>query len=213
MHTPEHRIVLPFEMDIQPKYHVERRRVRHARISVDHELNVKIVIPMRYTRAHLDVLLEEKKRWIAKQVAHFVLARERAVKLADHEVLYLGAPRPVSFDTTNTKLLEEWYRTEAKQYVFSRVETLASQHGYTYNRLFIRGSKTRWGSCSRQKNLSFNWRLMKTPPHVVDYLILHELAHTVHFNHSKRFWARVEATCPDYRVAERWLKENGSALH
>ncbi|MBS1904706.1 MAG: M48 family metallopeptidase [Bacteroidetes bacterium] len=200
-------------MDIEPKYHVERRRVRYARISVDHELNVKIVIPMRYTRAHLDVLLEEKKRWIAKQVAHFVLARERAVKLGQDELLYFGEPFRVDFDATNAKLAEAWYRDRAKEHVFTRVAELAGQFGYAYNRLFIRGSKTRWGSCSRQKNLSFNWRLMKTPPHVVDYLILHELAHTVHFNHSKRFWARVEATCPDYRLAERWLKENGSALH
>lgn len=200
-------------MDIQPTYEVVRRKVRHARISVDHDLHVKIVIPMRFTRAHLDILLAEKKAWIAKQVAHFVLARERAVKLAENELLYLGEPFTVGFDAKNKNASEAWYRERAKKYVFTRVADLATQFGYTYNRLFIRGSKTRWGSCSNKKNLSFNWRLMKTPPHVIDYLILHELAHTVVFNHSKKFWQRVEATCPDYKRAEKWLKEHGSTLH
>lgn len=200
-------------MDIQPTYHVEKRKVRHARISVDHDLNVKIILPMRYTRAHLALLLEEKKAWIAKQVAHFVIARERAVKLAPNELLYLGEPLAVGFDATNKRLSEKWYRERAKEYVFTRVADLAHQFGYTYNRLFIRGSKTRWGSCSSKKNLSFNWRLMKTPPQVIDYLILHELAHTVVFNHSKRFWQQVETTCPEYKAAEKWLKDNGSALH
>jgi predicted metal-dependent hydrolase len=200
-------------MDIQPTYHVEKRKVRHARISVDHELRVKIVIPMRYTRAHLDVLLLEKKAWIAKQVAHFVRARLNAVKLEAGELLYLGEPLRVDFDTTNATLTEAWYRAQAKQLIFARVAELATQFGYSYNRLFIRGSKTRWGSCSMKKNLSFNWRLINTPPFVIDYLILHELAHTVVFNHSKRFWAQVARTCPDYKRAEAWLKANGSALH
>jgi predicted metal-dependent hydrolase len=200
-------------MDSQPTYHVIKRKVRHARISVDHDLNVKIVIPLRYTRAHLALLLVEKKPWIEKQVRFFLAAREKAVKLETGELLYLGEPHHVTIDPSNKAVIEAWYRNQAKQFIFKRVAELAAHFGYSYNRLFIRGSKTRWGSCSMKKNLSFNWRLVKAPPFVIDYLILHELAHTVVFNHSKKFWQRVADTCPDYKVAEKWLKDHGSTLH
>lgn len=81
-----------------------------------------------------------------------------------------------------------------------------------YNRIFIRSQKTRWGSCSRLKNLSFNWRLVMAPIEVIDYLIVHEMAHIEEMNHSASFWRLVEKACPDYKAHRRWLKEHGPAL-
>jgi hypothetical protein len=87
-----------------------------------------------------------------------------------------------------------------------RVRQFAALHGLVVQRVTIRNQKSRWGSCSRRGTISLNWRLIQTPASVRDYIILHELAHLRHMNHSNRFWLEVEKLCPDYRDSERWLK-------
>jgi predicted metal-dependent hydrolase len=79
-------------------------------------------------------------------------------------------------------------------------------------RVTVRAQRTRWGSCSRRGTVSLNWRLVQTPDFVRDYIILHELAHLRHMNHSARFWREVERLCPEYRTAEHWLKKQGGWL-
>ena len=93
-----------------------------------------------------------------------------------------------------------------------RVQACAAQHGLTVSRITVRNQKTRWGSCSRRGTISLNWRLIQTPDHVRDYIILHELAHLRHMNHSARFWAEVARLCPDYATAETWLKTHRNFL-
>jgi predicted metal-dependent hydrolase len=91
------------------------------------------------------------------------------------------------------------------------VTKLAAKHGFTekVRRVSVRNQRTRWGSCSRRGVISLNWRLVQLPESVRDYVILHELAHLQHLNHSRRFWAEVERLCPEYRAAEAWLREHG----
>ena len=91
---------------------------------------------------------------------------------------------------------------------------LAEPAGYAsgVRRVSVRNQRTRWGSCSRRGLISLNWRLVQTPDTVRDYIIHHELMHLREMNHSERFWARVEAVCPGWRDAEKWLKRNGSLL-
>jgi hypothetical protein len=76
----------------------------------------------------------------------------------------------------------------------------------------VRNQKSRWGSCSRRGTISLNWRLIQAPPFVCDYIILHELSHLKEMNHSARFWHEVERVCPDYKMAERWLKQHSVLL-
>ena len=89
-----------------------------------------------------------------------------------------------------------------------RVMELAALHGIQVSRVSVRNQKSRWGSCSRRGTISLNWRLIQTPHFVRDYIILHELAHRRQMNHSDKFWQEVERLCPDYLLAERWLKTN-----
>lgn len=93
-----------------------------------------------------------------------------------------------------------------------RVIELAAKHNFPVKRVTVRDQRTRWGSCSARHTISLNWRLVQTPPYVVDYIILHELAHTRHMNHSDQFWAEVARVCPNYDEAEAWLKTFGRRL-
>ena len=187
--------------------------MRHARINVNHELRVLVVIPMRYSQAELQILLAEKRKWIEKQLAFFSKGRESFIELIPGEILFLGKAIRPHIPITNKAELEEWYREEARKYITERLEVFAFQYGFTYNRVFIRGSKTKWGTCSRKKNLGFNWRLIKAPEAIIDYVILHELTHTLVFDHSKKFWNTLERFYPDHKAAKKWLKDFGAALY
>ncbi len=89
-----------------------------------------------------------------------------------------------------------------------RLHELAAQHGLTVNSVQIRSQKTRWGSCSQQGTISLNWRIIQAPTPVQDYILLHELMHLQHMDHSRRFWSAVEKVCPTYRQSEQWLKSH-----
>lgn len=93
-----------------------------------------------------------------------------------------------------------------------RVLELAALHEARVRRVTIRDQRSRWGSCSVRGTISLNWRLIQVPPEVADYIILHELAHLRHMNHSKAFWLEVERICPRYRECEAWIKANGRRL-
>lgn len=100
----------------------------------------------------------------------------------------------------------------AAQELPPRVQAYAAQHQVPVRRISVRNQRSRWGSCSRRGTISLNWRLIQTPLHVQDYIILHELMHLRQMNHSARFWREVKSVCSDYEVAERWLKQNASLL-
>lgn len=100
----------------------------------------------------------------------------------------------------------------AKQVIPEKVAYYARLMGVNYGQVSIRKQKTRWGSCSREGNLSFNCLLMMAPPEVLDYVVVHELSHRLEMNHSSRFWTQVEQVIPDYRKPRKWLNEHGGRL-
>ena len=108
--------------------------------------------------------------------------------------------------------LERWYRTEADRLLRHTAQNLSLQLKLSYNRLVIRGQRTRWGSCSRRKNLSFNWKVIMAPEPVVEYVVIHELLHLKQMNHSKKFWELVARYCPEWRQHKSWLKQHETEL-
>ena len=99
-----------------------------------------------------------------------------------------------------------------KKKIESRVNAYKKAMGVTIRWITIRNQKTRWGSCSSEKNLNFNWKLILAPPEVLDYVVVHELCHLKEMNHSKAFWDEVGKVMPEYETYKLWLKENGWKL-
>lgn len=120
------------------------------------------------------------------------------VDLSDKAILY--------------SVMESFYRHHAKIYLPNRTRELADKLGLEVNRIFIKNQKTRWGSCSTNKNINLNLRLMMTSYEAIDYIIIHELCHLVHMNHSKAFWSLVGKHNPTYKTWRKWFRENSHFL-
>jgi hypothetical protein len=99
------------------------------------------------------------------------------------------------------------YRIEAKRYLPALLKSLAQQHGFTFERVFIKNHKSRWGSCSSQNNINLSLHLMRLPDHLIDYVLLHELAHTRIKNHSQKFWNLLESVYHGARTADKKLRK------
>lgn len=108
--------------------------------------------------------------------------------------------------------VERHLRALASRELPERTVALARQHGISIERVSVRDQRSRWGSCSPRGAIALNWRLVQMPHEVAEYVILHELAHRLHANHSRRFWRAVERICPGWRTAERWLRTHGREL-
>lgn len=104
-------------------------------------------------------------------------------------------------------------KKRARELFTARLNAYANAHNISYRSLKLSSARTRWGSCSLKKNINLNWRLVNAPQEVLDYVIVHELSHTVHHNHSKYFWTHVASMMPDYATHRKWLKDNGRTLY
>ncbi len=210
-------------------------KAKYVRLEVRPETGLTVVIPKSYKSDQIPDLLKKKERWISDKLARYGHAqRPRSDKvLKDGDIIpYLGRDLEIvtrqsygNVESVNMErnriavslkagsnglnlVLERWYRMQAAQLIQEKANRLSASLGLTYCRLSIRGQKTRWGSCSRKGNLSFNWKLIMTPESVIDYVIIHELAHLKEMNHTERFWQLVEQHCPEWRNHRKWLKDH-----
>ncbi|OUQ15671.1 metal-dependent hydrolase [Lachnoclostridium sp. An14] len=161
---------------------------------------VKARVPNRTADAVVEKFVKERAGWIAEKYL-LQKARQEKQKLARGTRDYEQNPA-----------LEARYRELARAVIGQRVSYFAAKMGVTYGRISIRDQKTRWGSCSGRGNLNFNWKLVLMPPEVLDYVVVHELAHRKQMNHSPLFWAEVGRVLPDYESRRRWLKEHGKEV-
>lgn len=154
---------------------------------------VLVKAPLRLSQREIDRFLEEKSVWISDCLAKYQTAlADAGGKLTDEQV------------ETLVELAGDVFR--------KRVSHFAPLVGVSFGRITVRCQKTRWGSCSKEGNLSFNAALLMAPPEVLDSVVVHELCHRLEMNHSARFYGEVTRVMPDYRENHRWLKEHGQAL-
>jgi predicted metal-dependent hydrolase len=216
-------------------------RARHLRLVIRPTSGLEVVVPRGTASGRIDQVLREKARWITTTLDRVAreAATSAPVPLEDGQTLpfagvrirlsiALGAPAGrirarlhgetlalTVADTGQETLrtaLETWYRHQAKEVLATRIALYNRSYGFQVGRVAIKEQKSRWGSCSRQGNLNFNWRLLLAPLSVLDYVVVHELCHLKELNHSSRFWRLVARVCPDYAAQRRWLRLHGREL-
>jgi predicted metal-dependent hydrolase len=129
------------------------------------------------------------------------------VSLEGGEVIIRVPFRYLREEQVLADLFNRWLRSWARQELTRRLDLLSARMQLTPTRLTIRAQRSKWGSCNADGNINLNMRLMCAPPDVIDYVIIHELAHLRELNHSPRFWRLVERFCPDRRVSQAWLRD------
>lgn len=180
-------------MDIE--YHLIRSDRRSIGIEVDREGKVTVRAPYSCEKKRIERFLLEKENWIRQKVK---LQKKNAMKRQEKREM--------------PEAEKKYYRNLAREVLGARTGYYARKMGVTYGRISIREQKTRWGSCSSAGNLNFNWKLVLMPPELLDYVVVHELAHRKEMNHSPRFWAVVERELPDYCNRREKLKILGRQL-
>jgi hypothetical protein len=204
-------------------------RARRVRVTIDAAHGVEVVLPRRAAEREAAAAIRELRPWIERRVAELDRARA-AVAARGETVPYLGgalrlvtqAGRTRAHRTgdellvpagdTRLAAIERFYRRAARSEVTARLDRACEQAGNSYQRLTIRGQRTRWASCSRSGAMSFNWRLLLAPEPVLEYVVWHEVCHLDVHDHSRRFWSLVESRCPGYQEQVRWLRRNGATL-
>lgn len=180
-------------MDIS-QVQIVRSRRRTASIQVTPAGEVIFRAPLTMPRQEIVSTLEAHRDWIDRKLS---MVREEAAA---------GRTAPLSREDLAA------LTREAKEVLPPLAARFASRMGVAYGPITIRCQRTRWGSCSSAGNLSFNCLLMLAPPAVVTYVVVHELAHRKHMDHSPAFWGEVASVLPSYRESVRWLKNNGGIL-
>lgn len=138
--------------------------------------------------------------------------RSRAKVKCVMDRLLLWVPYGADYEYKK-KQLEKWYRKEAFAVFTEKADGYAGRLKVSYQDIRIKDQKSRWGSCSSKGNLNFNWRILMAPEPVCDYVIIHELCHLRHMDHSPDFWGQVEGICPEYKQYKKWLREHGESLY
>lgn len=218
----------------QKPYTLVRSRRRTIGLVVTPDASLVVRAPHREPLHSIERFIREKSAWIQRTIA-WARSRPRSPRkqfVEGETFLFLGrshplivvpdADRPFSFqdgfvlreaDRNRARtLFLDWYKEEAKRRILPRVEELARRFGLAYRVVKINSAKRRWGSCTVEGNLNFSWRLVMAPPEAIEYVVIHELAHLRHQNHSRSFWKCVASMCPDYAVQRRWLRENAGLV-
>jgi predicted metal-dependent hydrolase len=212
-------------------------RAQHIKIKITPEGEVIVVAPRDCPTFFINRFVHQHQTWIDENLAKIqkILASQPVKNV--NEILVFGKPyhkvignrdefpigvtikndqliiTPVSQTATSIdKSLTQFLKSTAEKYITPRVTQLAKEMGTNFHSLSFKHQKTRWGSCSSLGNLNFNWQLVHSPPVVIDYVLIHELAHRTEMNHSANFWEIVKKYDPEYVKHRGYLKRQGMDL-
>lgn len=219
-------------------YLLERRQRRTIGLKITAD-GLVVHAPKRIFEYQLTLVLQQKAHWILSKLkareANYI---EPIEWLNDEHLLYLGTDVQLQItqhSTSKTAVLTQnklliaqqdpnnqtltcrkviaWYKKQALADFSRRLEIFAAKLHVPTPPLTLSNAKSRWGSCNSRGVVRLNWRLLQAPPHIINYVICHELAHLKEMNHSAKFWAVVSSICPDYKSAEKELKNLSPQLH
>jgi len=234
MTAVQNRIEFPYDV-------IRTSRRKTASIKVI-EGNVQVVVPMDLPQDEIEGVLYKKRLWVREKIRMYeeampskpkeyvngeafsylgknyklkiVLDGIGEVKLkAGYLELHIREGYPESrLDAFIQRQLSSWYRRKAQKRLTDKVARLSATLDLKPRSVSVEDFKSRWGSCSVEGDISFNWKIIMAPHGIIDYVVAHELCHMIEHNHSPAFWRHVERIIPDYRDRKDWLKENGAQL-
>lgn len=220
------------------EYSVQRSaRRRNLTITVERDRSVVVHAPEGISDEKIRQAVDSKRQWIYEKTGHpqkyrglphppgkelvngesaFYLGRQYRIEVVKTGLTEVQFNQrfliPAAQGEKRVAALRKWYAGKAKEKIVPRVKDHARELGVDVAVIKIVDSRFRWGSCTVKNNVGFNWRLIKAPMFVIDYVIIHELAHLIEANHTSRFWNIVRAQAPTMDKAKAWLKENGQLL-
>jgi len=191
---------------------------------------VELVLPPGCPVAEGVMFARTQTGWIARQLSRIgapvPFAEGKQIPLLGQPITIRrepsGSALPVLIDNmlivggredTVAGRVGRWFRARARSEIDPRAQAMGADIGRLPNKITVRDTRSRWGSCTRAGNLNFSWRLVMAPAQVLNYVVAHEVAHLRELNHSDRFWRVVADICPDHKDARRWLKTHGASLH
>ena len=217
-----------------PEIEIIRKRVKRLSLKVRAEdERIICTIPWFVTKADTLAFIEKNRPWIEKQKHKIRQLRSMHIHREQGTLLYMGESYRVvtvpnatnpgivnheekiiisSINADDLSQRKEWYRLQAYKVLPPLIHESAKQHGFAFKKISIKHQKSKWGSCSIDGSLNFNIKMLLTPDYVIEYLIIHELAHTREFHHGDKFWQLVEECCPNYLEAEKYLRTIGRIL-
>lgn len=176
-------------MSVSFSYTVRRNaRARRVVLTVYPDKGVIVTVPRGVPNFFVERAVRQKSSWILKKMAMF-----------KNDTAHF-------FPSHRDRKAFHHYREPARALAHDRIQELNAGYNFSYRRISIRNQKSRWGSCSKRGNLNFNYRIVLLPPHLADYIIVHELAHLQELNHSPQFWNLVSRTIPNHRACRRELR-------
>lgn len=222
--------------DIQ--YTLRRSQRKTASIYIERDGKVSVLVPDELSDSQVDELLENKRKWIYRNLAEWedlnatrvhrefvngegflYLGRSYRLKLVDDQEypLMLKDGHFCLLSSNDSELnpdmaFREFYREKAKRRIPERVAHYQDRMGVEPTSVKIMELKNRWASCTAEGNLNFHWKCMMAPPSVLDYIVVHELAHLIHSNHTHAFWNEVDKVMPEYTDRKEWLRQNGAGM-
>jgi predicted metal-dependent hydrolase len=216
---------------------VRSPRRKKLTISVERDRSIVVHAPEGLSEEAIRRVVDSKRQWLFEKVNHTqkyhdrphapgkevvngesvpYLGREYLIEIADTASGGIEFSRrfliPSAQQAKRREVLKEWYVSRAAETILPRVKRHAGELGVEFGEARIVDNRYRWGSCTVKDNVNFNWRLVKAPMFVIDYVIVHELAHLMEANHTPRFWNIVRAKAPSTEKARTWLKEHGQIL-
>lgn len=209
-------------------------RSKRKTLSLTINENAELIIraPKRLSIEKIQDFINEKENWINRK-KRLIENQIKDVTSNHNKLLYLGNLFPINVEQNVSKELfftgeefiansiepdslslsiKKWYKNKFKEIALPRVAYFANKHNLMVNQVRIKNQKTMWGSCSSKNNINLNYLLLMAPMGVIDYVIVHELVHTIHRNHSTDFWDSVESIMPEFQEHKRWLQKNGYKL-
>lgn len=214
------------------KYYIIRSSRKTLAVCIDNVGNIKIKAPLKMSQKSIEDFILLKSKWILSHQQKAINNFNSYSQLYEvNAVMYCGEIKQLKFVEIKAITLQNFYiliplkynyiekksslinalkkmlKNEAESTIIQCIQNLSLFTNIKYNSIRISNTRSSWGSCDKQGNININWRAIMLAPKIIEYIIIHELIHTIEFNHSEKFWRNVQKFCPKYKLIRKQLKE------